>query len=200
MVRRRVRFEGRHQRRQAIRRLNRPWRGIPGMAMTLQRTSSAARMPMGGSTMDRHTEGLAIRLTSDQKRALVAAADTQHLSLNEFVRQSALRQAVEVLPDRQTFLLCRRLGSLHGRPERSTARPAAAASASRRTERVQPSRPPKLRRSAGASAQRSRPPKKSANSWRGSQRRSRRASSRPGARQKRSLTASMTSRSPTKPR
>lgn len=55
--------------------------------------------------MDRRTERLAIRLTSNEKRALIAAAGTLHLSLSEFVRQSALSQAAEALPDRQAFLL-----------------------------------------------------------------------------------------------
>lgn len=97
-------------------------------------------------------QGLTIRLTSDQKRALVAAASIQHLSLSEFVRQSALNQATEAcgivgsvlsVDDWRAFTAA--LSAPRRDPPRLRAR-------LRQTERVQPWRPSKLRRRASTRA------------------------------------------------
>lgn len=49
------------------------------------------------------TEKLDLRLSSDDKRTLAAAAEAEHRSLSDFVLRSALERARESLPDRQFF-------------------------------------------------------------------------------------------------
>ena len=51
------------------------------------------------------SEKLDLRLTSDAKRALQAAAEASHRSVSEFVLESALARADEKLADRLTFSL-----------------------------------------------------------------------------------------------
>lgn len=50
-------------------------------------------------------EKLDLRLSSADKRILEAAASLSNRSVNEFVRESALSRAHEMLADRRTFLL-----------------------------------------------------------------------------------------------
>jgi uncharacterized protein (DUF1778 family) len=47
------------------------------------------------------TEKLDLRLSSEAKRVLQAAADATHRSVSEFVLESALARAEETLPDRR---------------------------------------------------------------------------------------------------
>lgn len=51
------------------------------------------------------TEKLDLRLTHRAKRTLQAAAETSHRSVSEFVLESALARADEMLADRSTFTL-----------------------------------------------------------------------------------------------
>jgi uncharacterized protein (DUF1778 family) len=51
----------------------------------------------------RRNEKLTMRLTLDAKRALQAAAAVAHRAVPEFVLESALARAHEVLADRRTF-------------------------------------------------------------------------------------------------
>ena len=51
------------------------------------------------------SEKLDLRLSSTDKRILEAAASVSNRSVSEFVRDSALSRAHEVLADRRTFLL-----------------------------------------------------------------------------------------------
>jgi len=51
------------------------------------------------------TEKLDLRLTSEAKRRLFAAAEVSQRSVSEFVLQSALERADETLADRRVFLL-----------------------------------------------------------------------------------------------
>lgn len=51
------------------------------------------------------TEKLDLRLTPEAKHILTAAANTQRRSLSEFVLESALSRAEEVLADRHVFQL-----------------------------------------------------------------------------------------------
>jgi uncharacterized protein (DUF1778 family) len=51
------------------------------------------------------TEKLDLRLTSDAKRRLYAAAEAQQRSVSEFVLQSALERADEALAGRRRFSL-----------------------------------------------------------------------------------------------
>lgn len=57
------------------------------------------------TTTTRRSERLCLRLTPQAKRTLNAAASAQHQSLSEFVLQSALAHAQEILPDRTQFFL-----------------------------------------------------------------------------------------------
>jgi uncharacterized protein (DUF1778 family) len=57
------------------------------------------------ATRATRSEKLDLRLTSDAKRALQAAAAVVHRSLSEFVLESALARADEALADRRTFRL-----------------------------------------------------------------------------------------------
>lgn len=50
-------------------------------------------------------EKLDLRLSSADKRILEAAASLSNRSVNEFVRESAVSRAHEMLADRRTFLL-----------------------------------------------------------------------------------------------
>lgn len=50
-------------------------------------------------------EKLNLRLSSEDKRTLAAAASISNRSVSEFVRDSALSRADEVLADRRTFVL-----------------------------------------------------------------------------------------------
>lgn len=52
-------------------------------------------------------EKLDLRLSSADKRILEAAASLSNRSVNEFVRESALSRAHEMLADRRMFLLSR---------------------------------------------------------------------------------------------
>ena len=52
-----------------------------------------------------HSEKLDLRLTRDEKRTLQAAATAAHHSISEFVLESALTRADEVLADRRSFSL-----------------------------------------------------------------------------------------------
>jgi uncharacterized protein (DUF1778 family) len=52
-----------------------------------------------------HSEKLGLRLSVADKRILEAAASASGRSLNDFVRESALSRAEEVLTDRRTFVL-----------------------------------------------------------------------------------------------
>lgn len=54
-------------------------------------------------TRTTRSEKLDLRLTSDAKRALQAAAAVAHRSVSDFVLESALTRANETLADRQTF-------------------------------------------------------------------------------------------------
>lgn len=49
------------------------------------------------------TEKLDLRLTSEAKRVLQSAAAAAHISVSEFVLDSALSRAAETLPDRTHF-------------------------------------------------------------------------------------------------
>ena len=51
------------------------------------------------------SEKLDLRLSSSDKRILEAAASVSNRSVSEFVRDSALSRANEMLADRRTFLL-----------------------------------------------------------------------------------------------
>lgn len=51
------------------------------------------------------SEKLDLRLTSNAKRTLQAAAAASHRSVSEFVLESALERAEEALADRQIFSL-----------------------------------------------------------------------------------------------
>mgnify|MGYP001604944545 FL=1 len=51
------------------------------------------------------SERLALRLSSEARLILSAAASASKQSLNEFVLESALERAAETLPDRQRFEL-----------------------------------------------------------------------------------------------
>jgi uncharacterized protein (DUF1778 family) len=53
----------------------------------------------------RIVEKLRLRLTAETKRTLAAAAQVQRRSLSEFVLESALGRAEEVLADRRVFEL-----------------------------------------------------------------------------------------------
>jgi uncharacterized protein (DUF1778 family) len=53
----------------------------------------------------RRSEKLDLRLTPQAKRTLNAAASATSRSLSEFVLESALSHAQEILPDRQHFQL-----------------------------------------------------------------------------------------------
>lgn len=52
-----------------------------------------------------HSEKLDLRVTCDAKRALQAAAAISHRSVSEFVLESALARANEILAGRRTFML-----------------------------------------------------------------------------------------------
>ena len=52
-----------------------------------------------------YKEKLSLRLSSADKRVLEAAASVSNRSVSEFVRDSALSRAHEMLADRRTFLL-----------------------------------------------------------------------------------------------
>jgi uncharacterized protein (DUF1778 family) len=54
-------------------------------------------------TRTTRSEKLDLRLTSEAKRALQAAAAASHRSVSEFVLESALARADEALADRRTF-------------------------------------------------------------------------------------------------
>jgi len=54
-------------------------------------------------TRTTRSEKLDLRLTRQAKRTLRAAAATAHLSVGEFVLESALARADETLADRRTF-------------------------------------------------------------------------------------------------
>ena len=49
------------------------------------------------------SEKLDLRLTPEDKRKLVAAAELDHRSVSDFVLRSALDRAEETLPDRRYF-------------------------------------------------------------------------------------------------
>jgi uncharacterized protein (DUF1778 family) len=49
------------------------------------------------------SEKLDLRLTPEDKRKLVAAAELDHRSVSDFVLRSALERADETLPDRRYF-------------------------------------------------------------------------------------------------
>ncbi|MCA9859381.1 MAG: DUF1778 domain-containing protein [Thermomicrobiales bacterium] len=49
------------------------------------------------------SEKLDLRLTPDDKRKLIAAAELEHRSVSDFVLRSALERANEALPDRRYF-------------------------------------------------------------------------------------------------
>lgn len=49
------------------------------------------------------SEKLDLRLTTEAKQTLIAAAKATHRSVSEFVLESALSRAREALPDRQHF-------------------------------------------------------------------------------------------------
>ena len=49
------------------------------------------------------SEKLDLRISSEAKKTLQAAASSLSRSLSEFVLESALRRAAETLPDRQRF-------------------------------------------------------------------------------------------------
>jgi uncharacterized protein (DUF1778 family) len=51
------------------------------------------------------TEKLDLRLTAAAKRAIQSAADASHKTLSDFVLESALTRADEVLAERQVFRL-----------------------------------------------------------------------------------------------
>jgi uncharacterized protein (DUF1778 family) len=53
----------------------------------------------------RRSEKLDLRLTAEAKRTLSLAAGAQGRSVSEFVLESALARAEEVLPDRTHFVL-----------------------------------------------------------------------------------------------
>ena len=67
------------------------------------------------------SEKLDLRISSEAKRTLQAAAASQSRSLSEFVLESALQRAAETLPDRQRFGLDEGrwkefMAALEGRP------------------------------------------------------------------------------------
>ena len=67
------------------------------------------------------SEKLDLRISSEAKRTLQAAAASQSRSLSEFVLESALQRAAETLPDRQRFWLDEGrwkefMAALEGRP------------------------------------------------------------------------------------
>ena len=67
------------------------------------------------------SEKLDLRISSEAKRTLQAAAASQSRSLSEFVLESALQRAAETLPDRQRFGLDEArwkefMAALEGRP------------------------------------------------------------------------------------
>jgi len=53
--------------------------------------------------IETRNEKLDLRLTPSAKRTLQTAASAMHLSVSEFVLESALARAEETLPDRQHF-------------------------------------------------------------------------------------------------
>jgi uncharacterized protein (DUF1778 family) len=55
------------------------------------------------ATIETRNEKLDLRLTPSSKRALQMAASAAHRSVSEFVLESALARANEMLPDRQRF-------------------------------------------------------------------------------------------------
>lgn len=57
------------------------------------------------TTTTRRSEKLDLRLTPQAKRTLNAAASAAKKSLSEFVLESALAHAQEILPDRTQFFL-----------------------------------------------------------------------------------------------
>jgi uncharacterized protein (DUF1778 family) len=57
------------------------------------------------TTTTRRSEKLDLRLTPQAKRTLNAAATAARQSLSEFVLESALAHAQEILPDRTQFFL-----------------------------------------------------------------------------------------------
>lgn len=57
------------------------------------------------TTTTRRSEKLDLRLTPQAKRTLNAAASAANKSLSEFVLESALAHAQEILPDRTQFFL-----------------------------------------------------------------------------------------------
>jgi uncharacterized protein (DUF1778 family) len=57
------------------------------------------------SSRTARSEKLDLRLTRHAKRTLQAAAATSHRSVSEFVLESALARADEMLADRSTFTL-----------------------------------------------------------------------------------------------
>lgn len=57
------------------------------------------------TTTTRRSEKLDLRLTPQAKRTLNAAASAANKSLSEFVLESALAHAHEILPDRTQFFL-----------------------------------------------------------------------------------------------
>lgn len=63
---------------------------------------------MGGSRVSARavrTEKLDLRLSSSDKRTLEAAASVSSRSVSDFVRESALSRADEMLADRRAFVL-----------------------------------------------------------------------------------------------
>lgn len=56
-------------------------------------------------TTKTRSEKLDLRLTPDAKRTLAAAASAQGRSVSDFVLESALTRAAEVLPDQRHFFL-----------------------------------------------------------------------------------------------
>ena len=55
------------------------------------------------STRVNRTEKLDLRLTEGAKRAIQSAADASHKTLSDFVLESALARADEVLAERRDF-------------------------------------------------------------------------------------------------
>lgn len=57
------------------------------------------------NTTPRRDEKIDLRLTPQAKRTLVEAARVSHKSVSEYVLQSVLERADEVLADRQSFVI-----------------------------------------------------------------------------------------------
>jgi uncharacterized protein (DUF1778 family) len=61
--------------------------------------------PVAAQTRNNKSSRLNIRATDEEKRLLERAADMTHVTASQFVMQSALRTADEVLGDRTRFSL-----------------------------------------------------------------------------------------------